>query len=156
MRSRLQWLCYNYSPGLNPSMLRHSGDWGASDEAMMNKVLWKSFRKFLFFIWTIFGFLVINCGQGGGRVADSQNHTGQPPASQPRPKQRGCSWFSDYDHGGRQPPSIRSSYCPSQAYQQSWDTLSLCFHIFLISSLHNCFHLIHKVWSTCSDEKPRV
>ncbi len=28
-----------YGPGLDPSILRHSGIWGAADETVLNKVL---------------------------------------------------------------------------------------------------------------------
>jgi hypothetical protein len=34
------------SPGLNPGILRHSGIWGAANEAVLNKVLYKSFQNF--------------------------------------------------------------------------------------------------------------
>jgi len=37
------------SPGFNPSILRHSGIWGAADKAALNKVLFKKVFKCIFY-----------------------------------------------------------------------------------------------------------
>ncbi len=46
--------CQCKSPGFDPSILRHSGIWGAADEAVLNKVHRKKIKKIPLFSYSVF------------------------------------------------------------------------------------------------------
>ncbi len=93
------------SPGFDPSILRHSGVWGAADEAVLNTVHWQKitlFRKSgpLAYVDSR------RCtSRWGGWWARALSPSGRPrrPAASPTPAPPGC-------------PARSSSICPWYCY----------------------------------------